>query len=71
MNMFTDPTIGPVLTVLFIICCLAGVVFLLMENWPKNKVERKPDARYENYMILDDGTIVYPIAVVDHINIKA
>ena len=70
INMFTDPVIGPPLTVIFIICCLAGIVFLLMENWPKAKPKAKkvPDVRYESYMVLEDGTILYPIAVVDHID---
>ena len=72
INMFTDPVIGPPLTVVFIICCLAGIVFLLIENWPKSKpkAQKAPDVRYESYMVLEDGTILYPIAVVDHIDTK-
>lgn len=71
INMFTDPTLGPILTVIFIVCCLSGIVFILIENWPKITVEKPakvPNARYESYMILEDGTILYPVAVVDHID---
>lgn len=72
INMFTDPVIGPPLTVIFIICCLAGIVFLLMENWPKAqpKAQKVPDVRYEQYIVVDDE-IIYPVAVVDHIDTKA
>ena len=70
INMFTDPTVDPILTMIFIICCLAGIVLLLREGWIKSQtqVNRKPDVRYESYMVLEDGTILYPIAVVDHID---
>ena len=74
MNMFTDPTVGPVLTVIFIICCLGGAFFIAMEAWNENKKKplmEMPPSRYENYMILEDGTILYPIAVVDHIDKQA
>ena len=74
MNMFTDPTIGPVLTIIFIICCLAGVVFVILENWSKITIQKpiqKPNVRYESYMVLEDGTILYPVAIVDHIDKKA
>jgi hypothetical protein len=73
MNMFTDPTIGPVLTVIFIICCLAGAVFVILENWSKITIQKaiqKPNVRYESYMVLEDGTILYPVAIVDHIDKK-
>ena len=75
INMFTDPVIGPPLTVIFIICCLAGIVFLLIENWPKihqqaqPKAQKVPDVRYEQYIVVDDE-IIYPVAVVDHIDTK-
>lgn len=64
MNMFTDPSIGPILTILFIICCLAGCVFIMAEAWPKKKsvLEILP-TRYENHIILEDGTILYPLSV--------
>ena len=64
MNMFTDPTIGPVLTVLFIICCLSGAVFILKEAWPQKKalIEVAP-TRYEDYIVLEDGSIIYPLSV--------
>jgi len=64
--MFTDPTVGPVLTVIFIICCLAGAFFIVMEAWNDNKkkplMEMAP-SRYESYIILEDGTILYPLSV--------
>ena len=69
MNMFTNPTVGPVLTIIFIGCCLAGAVFIIMENWPKITIQKPVarTARYENYMVVD-GEIIYPVAVVDHID---
>ena len=70
MNMFTDPVIGPPLVGLFIACCLAGIVFLITENWPKPNTKTKTTARYENYIIVDDE-IIYPKAVVKHVDIKA
>lgn len=73
MNMFTDPTTGPVLTVIFIICCIAGAFFLIMEGWRDNKKKplmEVPPSRYENYIVID-GEVIYPIAVVDHIDEQA
>jgi len=74
MNMFTDPTVGPVLTVIFIICCLAGAFFLAMEAWNDNKKKplmEVPPTRYESYIIMEDGTVLYPIDVVEHIDVQA
>ena len=74
MNMFIDPHIGPVLTVIFIICCSAGAFFIIMEAWRDNKKKplmEMPPSRYESYIIMEDGTVLYPIAVVDHIDEQA
>jgi len=72
MNMFTDPVIGPPLTIIFIICCFAGAVFLVIENWPKKKqlIQKTKVTSYENYIIVDDE-IIYPTAVVKHVDIQA
>jgi len=70
MNMFTDPVTGPIMIVIVIIACLAAGVFLVMENWPKPNTKTKTTARYENYIIVD-GEIIYPKAVIDHVDIKA
>jgi hypothetical protein len=76
INMFTDPTIGPIITVIFIICCLAGAFFIIWEAYNKNipgqkKVHKAPDVRYEQYIVVDDKEILYPVAVVDHIDTRA
>jgi hypothetical protein len=45
-----------------------------MEAWNDNKKKptvEVPPARYESYIILEDGTILYPIAVVEHIDVQA
>jgi len=63
MNMFTDPIIGPILTVIFIICCLGAAVFIIAEAWPKKPLIKVPPTRYEEYIVLEDGTIIYPLSV--------
>ena len=72
MNLFIDPTIGPVLTFIFVICCASGAIFIIREAWIENKKKEKsrmPVSRYENYIIVD-GEIIYPLAVVKHIDEK-
>ena len=73
MNLFTDPTLGPYIIFLFIIACMAGAAFIIIEGLNK-ATGAKPspikNVRYEHYIIVD-GEVIYPEAVIDHIDTQA
>ena len=73
MNLFTDSAIGPMFIILFIIVCLSGIYNLIKEMpdvtpQTKKKVRKEPKiVYYQNYTILEDGTIVYPAHINEYV----
>lgn len=63
---------NPYVIFMFITICMGGAAYILIGGLNKvtNAKPVKNDSRYENYIVVD-GEVIYPEAVIDHIDIQA